>query len=173
MTNRTFISHLLITLPKNRAEVGTLEVINIAGHRVFTCDARGKADNAKAKSENNPDRDPTKPWGDTPTGAWASCRVTRFKGRTTLGMGWIKLPAAHAVSGDAVQAKINGRTGLGIHAGRGNGSLMATYGCVRVFDRDWTALEALLDGSEFDVVIVEEGQEIVTVPSQPDQFEAA
>lgn len=123
---------LRAVLPTNRWLAGTLMVEDDSGSVVlgpFPC--RGKADGYIAGVHSNPDRDPTRPFGDHPAGLYLISVVQRDK------------PPAHSygpffllmdpMSGDALTAKENGRTGLAIHGGdlNADGSLRATEGCLR------------------------------------------
>lgn len=154
---------LTVHLPRDRELHGSASLIADSGAVVLAgMDARGKADSSIAEFHKNPKRDPTLPYGDTPYGVWHSCRVQRIEPpKNGLGDAWI--PLDKPFSGDAVKAKINGRTGLGIHAGRGNNVLTATKGCVRLRDRDFAALAHALGGQEFDVEI--------TAPEEPGKEE--
>ena len=138
---------ILITLPADRAQPGKLTY----DQRTVPC--LGKADNARAMANGNPMRDPTFPWGDAPTGLYASARPVWFATRTPLGEAWIPLDG---VQGDALAARHNGRTGLGIHAGRGSGRLIPTYGCIRLRARDFYGMIGVIGDQRVDVEIVEQ-----------------
>ena len=122
-----------ISLPLNRWRRGQVRLLDDEGVVILTAECLGKADGGKAKAEGNADRDPAQPWGDTPTGKFAPAKVQWFDKRLNVGEAWIPL---EGVSGQALEAKGNGRTGLGIHAARGSGKLVATHGCVRMLARD-------------------------------------
>lgn len=101
----------------------------------------GKADNRRAAEHGNPDRDPVRPYGDTPLGRYDG-KVVRFDlPDKVLGEAWIKLDPK---SGEALAGLGNGRSGLGIHGGRGDEKLMPTLGCVRMYDRDFKVLVAAI-----------------------------
>ena len=99
------------------------------------------ADGSEAAKHGNPSEDSTKPFGDHPFGGYA---VTDVR--------WSSTPKQHQmygpvrlsldpVAGDALVAKQNGRTGLAIHGGpTRDGSLRATFGCLRVDDETAEAL---------------------------------
>ena len=70
--------------------------------------------------------------------------------RSRLGPAWIPIIGVH---GDALTARQNGRVGLGIHGGLGNDKLIATYGCVRMLDKDFGRLDELLGDAEVGVTI--------------------
>ena len=135
-----------ITLPSDRALPGKLTY----ERRTVPC--LGKADNARAVANANPTRDPTHPWGDAPTGLYAPARPVWLATRTPLGEAWIPLDG---VQGDALTARHNGRTGLGIHAGRGIGRLVPTYGCIRLRARDFYGILSAIGDRRVDVEIVE------------------
>lgn len=133
------ISHLRAYLPTDRRLPGFLRVWNEnSHHRLYDIPCRGKADNARAAAKGNPERDPALPWGDLPSGVYKLTRVTRYDPpHRTFGATAILLDG---LTGDAFSAAKNGRTGLAIHGGRGSDRLMATYGCLRLFDRDMELL---------------------------------
>jgi hypothetical protein len=135
-----------ITLPPDRTLPGRLTYAQI------TVPCLGKADNARAAVHGNPKRNPVHPWGDTPTGRYAPARAVWFATRTPLGEAWLPLEGVH---GDALTARHNGRTGLGIHAGRGSGRLVPTYGCVRLRARDFYAMLSEAGERRIEVEIVE------------------
>jgi len=144
-----------VELPANRWNKGVLTVIGDDGESVFTCPARGKADGGRAKRADNPERYPVLPYGDTPLGDYAPTRLIRFaEPHRRLGWGWIPLEGA---AGDARTARVAGkRTGLGIHAGRGE-RLMATYGCLRLRQSDFDSLATLFRGATIEVSIMAMG----------------
>lgn len=144
---------IAVYLPTDRALPGFLRLWTPGGvPLLYDIPCRGKSDGQNAAANGNPKRDPTRPWGDTPAGLYATAPVTVFSPvHATLGRIAILL---EGVSGDALRAKENGRTGLAIHAGRGNDRLMATYGCIRVFDRDMELIagKILADDVSVDVI---------------------
>ncbi|WP_316978033.1 L,D-transpeptidase [Shumkonia mesophila] len=142
---------LFVNLPRNRWMPGTAHLFGPDGKPVLdNMPCRGKADNKRAAEALNPTRDPARPWGDTPTGTYAPALVTRFDPpHRTFGRYAILL---EGVSGQALAAKVNGRTDLAAHGGRGNDNLMATYGCLRLHDRD---MEAVAEAVGDDLVTTE------------------
>ncbi|MEQ1890859.1 MAG: L,D-transpeptidase [Alphaproteobacteria bacterium] len=159
--------HIMIDLPVNRNLPGILRVIDPGYYpspdRQLMGDiaCRGKADNRAAAANSNPRRDPVHGYGDTPAGEYETTRIELFERRhSSLGIGWIPLTGK---SGDALQAMENGRSGLGIHAGRGNGLLMATHGCLRVRDDDFDALVRVLGGKKFAVTIRDVTPDAITI----------
>ncbi len=159
---------ILIRLHKDRRQVGSLSLVEFdqekgAREVLLQCDARGKADSARASKARNQHRDPRQPMGDTPTGRWAACKVVsrpHMRENDGIGPRWIELPWECAGDDDTrrlLDPRIKGsRSGLGIHGGRGNGDLVATQGCVRVRDEDFRRLDELIGGRSFDVVITDE-----------------
>ena len=145
---------IFIVLPRNRVQPGILSVFNIDG-LAHTCACKGKADNGKARREGNARRDPARPWGDTPTGDYAPTQIDLFdEHHRSMGRGWIPMEGA---DGQALQARINGRTGLAIHAGRGDEKIVVTYGCVRVLDKDFDRLVQLIGTDVVEIFIREIG----------------
>lgn len=130
-----------IVLPKDRAKYGNLTVATVATFRCL-----GKADNAAAKRQGNPQRDPLKQYGDTPPGVYIGTLGMTYKGRT---YGEFPVIMLSPVSGDALRAqKEGGRSGLWIHGGElRNGELRPTYGCIRVDDSTQKILVDLLKGA--------------------------
>lgn len=149
------MKRIVIRLPVDRRQVGHLSVLDDDRVVLAGIPARGKADNGTAKARGNPERLPAMPFGDTPAGVWHGCRVVKFAAPVAgLGAAWIALDKPW--SGDAVQAQINGRSGLGIHGGRGNGDLVATQGCVRVRDDDFARIADAVGGDEFWVDVIDQ-----------------
>lgn len=147
------IANIIILLPRNRLHVGRLIVADADVLSLHECDCLGKADNARAARERNPERDPTRPYGDTPAGLFSSPGIVTFAApHPRLGHAWLPM---EGIQGQAHKAVLGGRTGLGIHAGRGNDRLVPTYGCVRVRDADFGAIEEIVKGAAIRVLIVE------------------
>ncbi len=135
-----------IVLPRDRRQLGELSLLAADGG-IFAGPfvAYGKADNAKAAANGNRARDPLFLWGDTPEGGYAVCEVVRTGGDTrypSANYGPHAALSLDPVEGQALQSKLNGRTGLYIHSGRpsDSGGLRPTYGCVRLSDDDMLAL---------------------------------
>ena len=140
-----------IYLPFNRWNTGLLAVHDAEHRELFAAPCRGKADGQNAARHDNPNRDSTKPWGDTPTGAYEPTQLVEFAERIQLGDAWVPLEGAE---GDALKAKQQGRTGLGIHAGRGE-KLMATYGCVRLRQKAFDRFAEIVEGHELLPTVVD------------------
>jgi hypothetical protein len=164
---------VLVELKADRRRVGRLRLVAPGGtgdsrgsaggaKDLFRCRALGLADMATALKAGNPARDPTKPFGDAPCGAWTGCRlVTRDKFEPNDGIGPRWIPLHHTRAADeATRQLLNPRRPmcrwqLGIHAGWGNGHLMLTQGCIRLRDEDFDRLATLLGDATFDVRIAE------------------
>lgn len=148
------ISRVLVELPKDRYKPGRFRVFDWHNDEVASFMCLGKADNHKALKKGNPDRDPTLPYGDTPTGLYGAVRVVKLpeelQGR--LGDYWMQLDPE---AGDALQAELRGRTGLGVHGGRGNERLVPTFGCVRLFDRDMQEFYEMSQGCRVSLKVIE------------------
>lgn len=141
-----------IDLPRDRATEGVLRLVDGNDATMMSARCRGKADSRRAANEDNPDRDPTRPFGDTPSGLYRETGVHWFpkEANSRLGPAWIPLIG---LSGDAERAHRNGRTGLGIHGGRGDERLVATYGCVRLLDCDFVHLATIIANRPVGVII--------------------
>lgn len=153
--------HIEITLPRERTRPGNLTLWRYTGGDIRTLigrwDCLGKADNARAAKKGNPSRDPKHIKGDTPTGVYCSRALTErphAKDGDGIGRWWIPLEPA---GGEALAAKWNGRTALGIHGGRPrrDGRLVPTEGCVRVDDTTIAELGNLLRGQAASITIME------------------
>jgi hypothetical protein len=146
-----------IFLPRDRYKPGRLHVFDATGRLIHSdVPVLGKADNGRAAKAGNPDRAPMQPFGDTPTGSYVPTRRVMFGApHDRLGKGWFPIEGA---TGDALVAcTAGGRTGLGLHAGRGNDRLVPTYGCLRVLDSDFDALAALAGDAPVQIVVEEAG----------------
>ncbi|MBI4907497.1 MAG: L,D-transpeptidase [Acidobacteria bacterium] len=151
---------ITVTLQRDRTKTGTLTVTSAAGATLAgPFDALCKADNAAAAARGNPSRDPTKSYGDTPTGKYrgfvSALARTPVNDRTYGPQSVITLDP---VSGQAKTAKENGRWGLLIHGGALNaaGKLRPTFGCVRVSNTSMQILLGKLPGGEKIEVVVSE-----------------
>lgn len=172
--------NIRVTLPHDRTRPGRLLLLSDAGappadpafrpsvpargRVLLEAPCLGKADNGQALKNGNPDRDPVRPWGDTPTGTYRPAKVITFSPEhATLGRFAIALVGS---GGQALEAMLERpdkprRTELYIHAtrsldeGRGETRLIPTYGCLRLLDADMAALAALLGDQAVAITIDE------------------
>lgn len=153
MTDALPAIELDVRLPANRWNRGTLRVVDRERQVLADMPVLGKADNERAAKAGNPTRDPVRPYGDTPAGSYAPARLELFdRPRERYGRGWI---AMEGVDGDALTAKENERSGLYLHAGRGNERLVPTYGCLRVRDIDFDHIAHVCKGRDIVLTVRE------------------
>jgi len=149
-----------VQLPRDRTQTGSLSVSDDAGTALAgPFDALGKADNAAAKARGNPTRDPTRSFGDTPTGGYRGFvnHLTRTPANDRT-YGPQAIITLDPTSGQAKIAKTNGRFGLLIHGGDLNaaGRLRPTFGCVRLSNPSMKKLLAAIpDGEKIEVSVKE------------------
>ncbi len=134
---------LIADLPRDRTREGRLAIFDAGGEIVagpWRC--RGKADSADAAAAGNAARDSTRRNGDHPYGRYRIARLVPV-GDAVYGSHFLGLdpvdanPATSELDGDAARAEANGRSGIGIHAGRTpapGAVLTATHGCLRVLE---------------------------------------
>lgn len=145
------VGHLIIKLPKDRRELGELRLFGadagVTARPIFSCLCLGRS----AGHATNPSRDPLRFRGHTPTGTYAPTFVTALA-RPIAGIGslWIGLDP---IGGQAQRAEDAGRTGLGIHGGRGDEVYKMTHGCIRLRDTDMAALARAAGKLRFNVTI--------------------
>lgn len=165
-TDRRPAVHIHVALDGDRQNTGFIMVIDDRGtplagpFRVL-----GRADGATAAGKRNPDRTPTRPYGDTPTGQYSvpeggvfpTGNGTNYQERSFGTNGAIRM---EGVDGDALIAAENGRTGLLIHGGDLNaaGRLRPTYGCLRVRNDAMRAIMNALDGRQPAWILVVEDE---------------
>ncbi len=123
-------------LPPARFEAGEFWIEDAGGQRIFgPVRARGEADNANAAKADNVVEDPARVGGDHPFGLYRVGPVVwidmRTKQADTYGPCFIRL---RPVSGQAWDARKNGRDGFGAHGGKlhADGRLRETLGCLRL-----------------------------------------
>lgn len=146
------IVQIHIALPADRTRPGTLDLIveGLVALRSIPC--LGKADNARAAAAKNRDRNPLLPYGDTPLGVYRAVPVvTHQPPHKRMGRWSIALLGVGGPARDAMVL----RSGLAIHAGRGNDRLVPTFGCVRLLDRDMAMLAQKLAGRAARIEITE------------------
>lgn len=164
-SDATAPKRLVIRLPKNRDRYGSLTLHDTAGGIIEgPFPAIGRAGSALAHGAGNPDRLPTKPFGDTPLGIYRLRRLeptpTAPKRLTSHGPHGRLILAP--VSGDAALAEAAGRFEFAIQGGPlgPNGALRATDGAIRVHDSTiWILLDALRGREGLDCEIVRNGLE--------------
>jgi hypothetical protein len=168
---------LVIRLPKKRDRYGSLTLHDAAGGVIegpFA--AIGRAGSVVAREAGNPDRLPTRPFGDTPLGIY---RLRRLEPAPTSP----KSLASHGphgrlilapVSGDAALAEAAGRLEFAVQGGSlgPNGALRATDGAIRVHDTTiWILLDALRGREGLACEIIRTGGETTSVvEAQEDEF---
>ena len=160
------LHRLEVYLPQPRDLSGHCHLIGPTGAVKFTAPILGKADNQAAIDAGNPERDPLKPYGDTPAGEYLPARftdVTQPDKWPRLGKRRIVLIGATGAAAMATAAAIpqhvevagagcGGRTGLALHAGRDEdqrtqrGQLVATQGCLRMLPWDLAKLDRETNG---------------------------
>ena len=135
-----------INLPADRTKTGTLALKDpITGQALFgPVPVLGRAARNTAKANGNAAADPLLPFGDTPTGGYGIANIVANGPGTTRPIevyGQSGSIVLDPQSGDALQAKQNGRVGLLIHSGRhaysaivGPQALKPTNGCIRILD---------------------------------------
>ena len=131
-------------LPLDRYVAGTLWIEDDTGITFGPVRARGEADNRNAASQDNIVEDPTKVGGDHPAGTYLATEVVIIPiPNDTYGPYFIRLDPQ---SGEAHEAKQNGRTGIGIHGGRlhPDGRLRETFGCLRIDDGNLLIIASML-----------------------------
>ncbi len=147
---------LRANFPRGRTVDGTLAAyadgVLIAGP--WPCSGRAAGDDARKHA--NPTRDPRLSYGDHPLGTWEIVSVEEKPAtqRDTYGRWFARL---RAIDGEAKEAEMAGRAGIGIHSGAldvldldGDGrtdDLRRTHGCLRTTDEamEWIAM-AWADG---------------------------
>lgn len=146
-------AQVIVTLPKDRTRPGRLEYRDIKGELAFSCPALGRS----AGHPSNPTRDPMKHRGNTPVGRYAITFVSHLaRPITGIGSLWIGLDPDDFYDTQARRAELAGRTGLGIHGGRGDAVLKPTHGCIRLTDRDMAALARIAGKTRFTVLVQEQ-----------------
>lgn len=132
--------HIMVNLYADRKQLGTLKMYNDSGALVFgPKQALGRSEYDTNWSQIN---------GNTPTGVYTAT-IAGPMSQTTANIrtyGPSKYIAMDPVSGNALIAKQNGRTGLWIHggaaadAGATSYPLRPTHGCVRLSNDDQASL---------------------------------
>jgi hypothetical protein len=168
----TAAKRLVIRLPKNRDRYGSLALHDSAGGVIEgPFPAIGRASSVLALRAGNPDRLPTKPFGDTPLGLY---RLRRLEAAPAVP----KSLASHGphgrlilapVSGDAALAEAAGRFEFAIQGGRlgPGGALRSTDGAIRVHDTTiWILHDALRGREGLSCEIVRAGAETAEIDDE-------
>jgi len=148
--------HLRVILPRNRNKTGWLRLevdeIPVAEYRCLGRGSRGPGDTTLLHQ------------GNTPPGSYSASEIVDTSGWPRKSYGPWGAVRLKATGGVALLASKFGRGGILIHGGslggasywRGQGSLRATYGCLRMsnadvkdlIDRIYIASESSLHGEE-------------------------
>lgn len=149
-----------VELSSDRDQTGSLRLQTVAGATLAgPFSVYGRSDNSKAAAHGNPNRDPTQPYGDTPTGTYEIPRAIATGGATSYGSRSYGPNGALVLkpkNGQAATAAANGRVGLLVHSGDpgSGGKLRATHGCLRLSNSDMATLMAAIlaagDNVRFD-----------------------
>jgi hypothetical protein len=142
-----------VELSSDRDQTGTLKLQSANGNTlVGPLSVYGRSDNAAARAHGNPSRDPTKLYGDTPTGTYSIPQATATGDSTSYASHSYGPNGALVLkpeTGDAATAAANGRIGLLIHGGApgSGGKLRATNGCLRLSNSDMAKLMAAISAA--------------------------
>ena len=135
-----------VTFPDNRDFTGKLSLRDETGKVIAgPFFAYGRSDGATAAKHGNPSRNSLLKYGNTPTGDYRVPVIVNTGAGTNYGSrsyGPHEALVLEPTGGQALESKINGRTGLMIHGGDpgANGRLRATHGCVRLSNDDMRKL---------------------------------
>jgi hypothetical protein len=141
-----------ITLSEDRKKPGTLVLRDERDTVMFSCSCLGRS----AGHASNASRDPLRFRGDTPIGRYALTHISHLPHPVTgIGSLWCPLDPHDFYDSQARRAELNGRTGLGIHGGRGNSILKPTHGCVRLLDKDMADFARVAGKLRFTVEVKE------------------
>lgn len=151
---------LQINLYKDRTKLGQADLFDrdILSAGPFAC--LGLADRAAAASHSNPDRNPLRPFGDTPTGLYIGAVVPQSPDFRTYGAYGRIMLTPHSGQCCVAEAEPNLRMGLMIHGGALNpaygkwGGLRPTHGCIRMADVSLHAILKYLDGIQLNRMVV-------------------
>ena len=151
------MSKIVIDLRQDRTEVGTIHIENNDGNLMIgPFAALCKADTITASDEGNSSCDPKQLYGDTPLGEYQVIRIDASPSGQFEDYGSEGVLELEAISGDALEAKDNGRTSILIHAGNPDfeGNLQPTNGSVRMFNPD---IKQLIDTIKINSLVDTEG----------------
>ena len=162
---------ILITIPRDRTRTGVLRFFSDDMGVRFECACLGKADNTEARKHGNASRDPKRPFGDSPVGTY---RVLAIRSAGTSpsdvrSYGPHNVISIEGTSGDALAAKVNGRTGLLIHGGAlsATKTLRPTHGCLRLSDADMASLHGAIAAHGRPAQVIVSEPERVDIPDLP------
>lgn len=145
-----------IILKANRAYPGQLRLVGNDERAIVQGLCMGLADRAQAEKQGNPQRDPVKAWGNTPTGEYTG-RLLGYVPKPARSYGVEEPVTLEPTSGQALLAKQNGRAGLWIHSGdlTTGGFLRPTFGCIRITPATHAALVQALKAAGAETTPVE------------------
>ena len=136
---------LNVSLKQDRTKLGYATMVDADGTVLLdTVPVLAKADNATAAAHGNPDRDPQKPYGDTPTGLWTATVIP--PGGDEHAYGPIRRLLLAPKSGPCTTAK---RESIECHGGDLNMAylqwkyLRPTHGCLRFTNSDIATITQL------------------------------
>jgi len=133
-------------LPPDRAAEGQFWVTDDAGAICFgPVRCRGEADRSTAVAHGNPIEDPTRAYGDHPAGVYKLVDILWHPVPAhSYGPAFFKLDP---LSGEALGAKTQGRSGIGIHGGDPgpDDTLRPTFGCLRLTNADCQAVADMVE----------------------------
>src|SRR5882757_9521558 len=142
------MSKLLVQLDPDRTKIGAISLIDKFGVTVQFLSALGKASRTDATAHGNPTCSTVVVFGDTPLGEYNITGIedtSGFTGKKLASYGNKGRIRLDPTAGDALLAKMNGRTGLLIH-GKGKDNaftrLIVTNGCVRMLNSE---IKVLID----------------------------
>jgi hypothetical protein len=146
---------LNVLLPADRTKLGRFSLIDGSGQQLLgDCPVLGKADNAMALEHKNAERDPMKPFGDTPLGVYVCVVIPASPNQHSYGPNRRLLLVPK--SGPCVVAEDPPacRRGIEWHGGGLNsafgywGGLRPTDGCLRSHDEDIARILAFYDQNQ-------------------------
>lgn len=138
---------IVVDLNSDRSNVGTLHIENDDGTVIAgPFPALGKADTLTAANEGNPSCDSKKLYGDTPLGDYLVTRLISSPNKHIEDFGAHGLLVLEPDSGDALDARRNGRAALLVHSGDtdSEGSLLPTNGSIRLYASDMQDLISII-----------------------------
>ena len=148
-----------VVLHHDRLRPGALTVLPDAGGAALLgpVPCLGRADNEAAALHGNPDRDPKRSFGDTPTGEYRVAKTVPHSGETDIhSYGAHPSLLLDPQTGDALLAKQAKREGLMIHGGAPStaGGLRPTHGCIRLSEDNQLALLNAVGATPLTALVV-------------------